>query len=378
MLEFHMNIYTNFKINRDGEKKVYKEIAEKIRKNIIRGYLKVGDRLPSEIELSKSFGVSRQTLRRAIDDLIKDGFIERKHGSGTYVTSPKIQIKNKKLLIGLLVYKAHDNIPSPQISYFTSFLKKEDCLLTIYQVSDYGQLEDTCEEIVKDKSVSGIISLSIFSEGDRDLIEYLQKNKIYVLSLGRRIDTARIDWIIVDSAYGAYKMTEYLIKKGHKKINLLVNEPVSCGIWDRIVGFKLALINYGIEFDEKFIIDCKTNFFEDSKEKAYKKIKEILKNGNDLPTAIFSVSDAGAIGTIIALKEEGYKIPDDISVCGFDDTPLAEHFNLTTVKTPYYQMTKKAVEIMIENLRKQIIIPKEPKKEIFEPRIVIRTSVKEI
>jgi DNA-binding LacI/PurR family transcriptional regulator len=373
-----MDIYTNLRIKKDGEKKVYKEIAEKIRRNIIRGYLKRGDRLPSEIELSKNFGVSRQTLRRAIDELVEEGFIERKHGSGTYITSPKLEKNDKKLLIGILVYKTHDNIPSPQISYFTSFLKKKNCLLTIYQVADYGQLEDACEEIVEDKSVSGIISLSIFSEGDRDLIEYLQKNKIYVLSLGRRIDTAKIDWIIVDSSYGSYKMTEYLIKNGHRKINLLVNEPVSCVIWDRIVGFKLALLNYGIEFDEKFIIDCKTNFFEDSKEKAYKKIKEILKKGNDLPTAIFSVSDAGAIGAIKALKEEGYKIPEDISICGFDDIPLAEDFNLTTVKTPYYQMTKKAVEIIMENIRKQIIIPEEPKKEIFKPEIVIRGSVKEI
>jgi DNA-binding GntR family transcriptional regulator len=55
--------------------------------------LKRGDRLPSEIELSKNFGVSRQTLRRAIDELIEEGFIERKLGSGAYITSPKLEKK---------------------------------------------------------------------------------------------------------------------------------------------------------------------------------------------------------------------------------------------------------------------------------------------
>ncbi|MEM2117382.1 MAG: substrate-binding domain-containing protein, partial [Thermoplasmata archaeon] len=217
---------------------------------------------------------------------------------------------------------------------------------------------------------------SIFSEGDNDLIEYLQKHNIVVVSIGRRIDTTNIDWVICDSAYGAYLMTDYLIKMGHKKIMLLINEPHTCVIWDRIIGYKLAHLNSSIEIDESLIIDCNTKFFENSREKAYLKTKEIIEKGEKLPDAIFCVSDAGAIGVINALREKGYKIPEDVSVCGFDDVPTAEIFDLTTIRNPYEEMSKKGIEIILKNIKTKITIPENPEKIILKPEIIIRNSVK--
>ncbi|MCM8767832.1 MAG: GntR family transcriptional regulator [Candidatus Omnitrophica bacterium] len=362
-----------FDIKKD--KILYKEIAKALKEKILNGKFKVGEKIPSEKQLSKILNVSRHTVREGIEELVKEGYLVKKQGSGTYVKFPESEIE--KCVIGVFVYKADNQTDSPYLKYITTYLSRKNTLLTIYQISDYPELQSLCKKIVNEKFVKGIISLSIFSEGDRDLIEFLQSHQITVVNIGRRIDTANLDWVICDSAYGSFLITKYLIELGHKKIMFLINEPHTCVIWDRLIGYKFAHQYFGIEIDEDLIIDCNTKFFENSKEKAYLKIKEIIKRRKALPDAIFCVSDAGAIGVIKGLEEIGYKVPDDISVCGFDDISSAELFNLTTIRNPYEEMSKKAVEIILNNIEKKIFIPENPLKIILKPEIIIRNSVKE-
>ncbi|MCM8802713.1 MAG: GntR family transcriptional regulator, partial [Candidatus Omnitrophica bacterium] len=219
---------------------LYKEIAKVLKENILSRKLKVGEKIPSENQLSKILNVSRHTVRLGIEELVREGYLVKKQGQGTFVKLPELELEIEKCLIGVFVYKADEQTDSPYLKYLTTFLSREDILLTIYQISDYPELEGLCRKIINDKFVKGIISLSIFSEGDKDLIEFLQRHQIIVINIGRRIDTTNVDWVICDSAYGSFLMTKYLIETGHKKIMFLINEPHTCVIWDRLIGYKLA------------------------------------------------------------------------------------------------------------------------------------------
>ncbi|MCD6408438.1 GntR family transcriptional regulator [bacterium] len=366
-------------IKRDSSIPLYKQIYLMFKKKIEKGLLLPGEKIPSELELNKALKVSRYTIRAALNQLVQEGYLKRKDGKGTFVSKPVIKKKKETVLIGVVVYKADNVMESPLLRYLTSVFSKKDVLLTIYQVADHGQLENTCDRILKNGKVDGVIASSVFSEEDVNLIKQLQNSGIPVVILGRRIDNVKVDWIIVDGTFGAYHLTKYLIESGHEKIVLLVNEPPSSVVWDRIAGYKSAFYHFGKEVSEELIVDCGTSHFENSEEMAYRKMKEILKWGKEKkPTAIFAISDAGAIGVIKSLTEDGYKVPDDFSVVGFDNIPLSRHFSLTTVETPFKEMAEIASGIIMERIRKNKIIPETPYKKIVKPKVIIRNSVKKL
>lgn len=366
-------------IKKDSGIPLYKQIYTTFKKKIESGVIHPGEKIPSELELNKKLKVSRYTIRMALNQLVQEGYLKREGGKGTFVSKPEGNIKRKSLLIGCLLYKADNEMESPIVRHLTSIFSKENALLTIYQIADHGQLENTCYRIIKDGKVDGLIVSSVFSEEDVNLIKNLQNAQIPVVIIGRRIENTKVDWVIVDGIFGSFHLTKYLIECGHEKIILLVNEPPTSVVWDRIAGYKSAFYHFGKEVPEDFIIDCRTTHFENSEIVAYKKIKEILNwSKGKLPTAIFAISDVGAIGVIKALTEEGYKIPDDFSVVGFDNIPVSTHFSLTTVETPFKEMTEIASEILMERIRKNQVIPETPYKKIVKPEVIIRNSVKNL
>lgn len=241
--------------------------------------------------------------------------------------------------------------------------------LVLYGVNDPStQVEHYIQKSTHRGKVDGVLFFSMkFPEY---YVRYFTQRGIPIVL----VDTyhPKFDSIIVDNFRGAYLATKHLIELGHERIGMITARLESVPAKQRFDGFKQALLDHGKKFYDEFFVeteDVRHDGF--NREAGYQACKEILNRKVGLPTAIFVSSDIQAIGVIEALNEKGIKVPDDISVIGFDDIELAKDFGLTTVRQPMYEMGAVAVEKLFERINDKKIGPRHIK---FVPELVIRKT----
>lgn len=160
--------------------------------------------------------------------------------------------------------------------------------------------------------------------------------------------TMSFNGVLINNADSARAATEYLIGKGHQRIGYLRGEFRIKAFRSRAVGYSRALTNHGLPVDKQYTFTLDT-----SMEGACRSMTEILKKRPHLPTAFFADNDMIALGAIKALQECGYRIPEDISVIGFDDLPFCEISSprLTTIRVSKQEMGEVAVRRMHEMIQ---------------------------
>lgn len=226
--------------------------------------------------------------------------------------------------------------------------------------------EEAAVQVLLEKRVDGLL-ITPAQKKNEDILKLKEKRIPFVL-VGRHFDDLQTNYITTDDVTGSFLATEHLIKEGHRKI-LYINGPLHISsAWERLAGYKRALLEYGIEYDQKLVKGNTTEM-----EEAYKLTKEVLSQGLNF-TAIFVYGDVLALGAMHALHEAKLGIPDDIAVVGYDDIKFARvsHPPLTTVRIPRYQLGKKAINLLLEE-----IIKKSSRKfhrVVIKPELVIRKS----
>ncbi len=153
-----------------------------------------------------------------------------------------------------------------------------------------------------------------------------------------------------DNFGGAYKATKYLINLNHTKIAHITGESVKFSTIERVNGYRKALLDANIPIINSLIV--KGNFIEDGGYRATKRL--LLK---DKPTAIFLSNDKMAIGSLKAIKEAGLKVPDDISIIGFDDIEMARYLNppLTTIRMALMEMASMVINALVMSIKNDLI-----------------------
>lgn len=156
-----------------------------------------------------------------------------------------------------------------------------------------------------------------------------------------------ISAVIPTNKQGAYDATNYLIELGHRRIGFITGPmEMGCSI-DRLRGYKAALADHGISFDQNLSIGG--NFREDDGYEAARQLLNLVPR----PTAIIASNDFSAMGAYNAIRDASLLVPDDISLIGFDDIPMASYTNppLTTVQLPIRQMGQEAVRLLLEQIK---------------------------
>ena len=178
---------------------------------------------------------------------------------------------------------------------------------------------------------------------------------------------AKVSHVSIDNFAAAKDAVEYLIKCGCSRIGHISCKNRFVSTIQRKNGYRKALEEAGISFDPEL-----TAYGDYGFNSGYKAAKKLLSL-NNRPEAIFAISDIMAIGAIKAIRENGLRIPSDISVMGFDDISFALMYDppLSTVSQPKYELGKTAVELLMRQLDKQ---NKEPEDIILPYKLVIRGS----
>lgn len=227
------------------------------------------------------------------------------------------------------------------------------------------------EKIYIDSLRSRLVDGLIFSTArpDHDHIKALYEQGFPLIMLIRNLEEP-IDAVVLDNFDGAYQATKYLLEQGLTSVALINGSMEVILYRQRYEGYAKAMEEAGLPLRPELIIH---NIY--GWEDAYQATVAMLTEGQR-PAAIFATNDPKAIGVLRAVKDFGLRVPEDISVVGFDNCDMAPFLDppLTSVAQPFYDMGVKACERLIKLIEAKRR-PK-PKIDIFPAKLVIRKSVK--
>lgn len=167
---------------------------------------------------------------------------------------------------------------------------------------------------------------------------------------------------------GAYKATRYLSQLGHTQIAFITGALAIRSAVDRLDGYRAALADSDIPVRDELVIEG-----DYQQQTGYEATKRLLQRASPPPTAIFASNDLSALGAMDAARECGLRIPDDVSIIGFDDIPQASlsYPKLTTVHQPLEQMGQVAVKLLLERIADQ---NRPPQRITLATQLIIRDS----
>ncbi len=217
------------------------------------------------------------------------------------------------------------------------------------------------------KRVDGLIIIPSSSESSH--IDNLVKNNQPVVIIDRQVPNSMADSILLNNFQAVFDSTEYLINSNHRCIAYIDRGIKLPHSKDRLLGYTKALKKYGIKSGNSFIVSGGFTFKDG--EIAMKKIM----NFSPMPTAVIAFNDIMAIGALRAIKDFGLSVPENISLVGFDDIPMALYTipRLTTVHFPVKKIAEYAFDLLMERINNKMI-NFEKKEIILNLRMVIRES----
>ncbi|GAB6189365.1 LacI family DNA-binding transcriptional regulator [Marinitoga arctica] len=320
-------------------------------------------------DVAKEAGVSISTVSRVINNsaYVKDELrikVEKAIKKLNYKPSTIAQSlrKGKTKTIGFVIPDITNPFFPNIVKGVEDYLKKEGYTLLLSNSDQDLEMETKIINTFISKHIDGIIftGTGLYNPTLEKLIE----KGVKIVFLDRILEGINASYVICDNQIGIYKLLEYLYDRGNKSFYFVNGD-------ENTFSAKIRYETYIKFMKEKNIKDYYHIYTRFSYEAGYKFGKEI----KELPDVIIGGNDLIAYGIIDSLQEKGVKIPEDVSVTGFDDILFSKHYkpSLTTVRQPIYEMGYKAAELMlkiIEGKQKQI------KGIILKPQLIIRNSTK--
>jgi DNA-binding LacI/PurR family transcriptional regulator len=269
--------------------------------------------------------------------------------------------KKRTYTVGLIIEEIGDAYGSLVISGIEAYLREHNYLfLTVIHRHDASMLREY-SQLLLERGVEGFITV------DTSLQEALPLPTVSVA--GHRI-LPGVTNVVLDQERGARVALEYLLALGHRKIAFMKGQPFSSDSADRWKGVCRVAEELGLEMDPDLIVNLEVD--DPSPQVGYPYAKQLLARKKPF-TALFAYNDISAIGAIRAIQEEALRVPQDVSVVGFDDIQWAAFHtpSLTTVRQPLGKMGQIAAETLIRMIEN----PGEHSSEIaIEPTLVVRES----
>jgi len=244
-------------------------------------------------------------------------------------------------------------------------LAQSDFDLVLFNVETVGRRDACFRSVARRERIDGLLVMSL-SPWDHEAERWLEAQVPTVLIDARQ---PALNRIVIDDVEGGRKATEHLLELGHRRVGFIsdyLEDPFGfASSRDRFEGYYMALEAADVPFRPEYHRQG-----IHGREQAKKLALELLTMP-ERPTAIFAASDTQAIGVLAAARELGFRVPQDLSVIGYDDIELAEYLRLTTIHQPSYEMGVEGVRLLLEAIDDP---SNDPQELLFSTNLVVRAT----
>jgi DNA-binding LacI/PurR family transcriptional regulator len=328
---------------------MYTTLAQQLRRAIEEREFLPGQLIGSEKELARRQGISRVTVRKASELLVNEGLIERRPGKGLYVRlNHHVTTQLVQVVVGDLRWE-----PCLQVASGVKMAAKAAGMQM--QLYDAQGDEETDLEMIRqlpETSARGAVIVSFHSKLLNGELYALQAKGFPFVLVQQRLRDIEVPSVMVDNASGGYEVGRTLVEAGHRRIGF-IGDLFADTVSERLAGLRDAMGDAGLPFDRSLVSDLleEQNRLGDWSPRVEQCVNDVMGRANP-PTALFCSCDAVARSAYRALANLGLKVPDDVSIAGFDNDPLAEWLapGLTTVRQPFREMGHAAIELLCRRI----------------------------
>lgn len=343
----------------------YAELKEKILRPIQNGKIRAGEKLPGVRELMARHGVSLATLQNALGQLVREGVLDLRHGSGIYVRELK---RPTALPIGLILPSAEN----PFLNRFVQLLlqdKRSSEVNVVTKISSYDPLQErrAANELLE-VGARGIFILPEPTSANRRFFEKISVNTAPVVSVIRRFVDSEITHVVPDNRSAGRLAARHLLSRGARNL-LYIGNKILRPVDERVEGFLEAAEAGGAPMSRRRIVfHSSDNSLEGgmkSFEYAFTRIKSI--------DGVMAYHDLYAAGVYRYCAAHGIRVPEDLRLIGCDNLDFSAYLTpaLTTVDSNLPELASLSLALLLEKIS-------DPKKavesRVLRPELVVRAT----
>ena len=261
---------------------------------------------------------------------------------------PNIQARNllkkRSNMIGVVVPEFITFFFPEIIIGIQEIVNKLGYQVLICQSNESSSLESRNVEMLEESMVEGLIVSVAKNSRNIDLYQRLINERMPIVFVNRVISELNASQVVIDDRKWAFKVTEHLIKCGYRRIAHLAGNNHLSVTKDRMQGYLNALTAYDIPVNENLIM-----YVGVQQERAETGI-DYLMSLKEKPDAIFAINDPIAVGCMLELKKRGIRVPEDIAVAGFSESPIGRIMELTSVYQPTFDIGRRAAGLLLKKI----------------------------
>lgn len=356
-------------LNREADAPaLYLQLVQFFRDKIASGDWSANAQIPTELDLTSTYDVSRNTIRQALNVLVQDGLLERTQGRGTFVRVPSLtpavaaqRATVRERRVGVVLSHAGDQLNMEILIGVEQACRSRGYELSFSYSNDNGELQQRDVSRLRAGGVCGFVLFPLSDEEESQAIAQLHADGLPLVLVDRYLPTLETDYVGVDNLNGGYRATEHLLILGHRRIGFAhqrIGGLTTSSVRERWQGYRQALQDYGQPYDEALLFNT---------------ADKSAITGSRRPTAVFAVNDVSAMDILKAAQTLGLRVPEDLAVVGFDDLTLAAMTQppLTTVAQPRTEVGVRAGHLLIDRIEGSAA---SPRRIVLPTHLVVRES----
>lgn len=354
----------------------YMALRNHLRQQILTGKIPHDRQIPPEPELCRNYEISRNTVQRAINDLVMEGLLRRHQGKGTFVHFTRTA--DQKNLIGMMFQQNYSGgVSSTDMTFKGAQEYAEEQGFRLFMAGTMDnpvRARESLARINEAKAIGTMLYPITGPESDNDnqnLVQALQAANQQVVivdsEIGGEIQN-KVSCVTCQNFEGSLRLTQHLISLGYKRIAYL-RGPHTYSVDQRHAGFVTAMEDAHLPVRPGYDLLVASRKIE---EQGLQEV-DVFYSMKEPPEAIICLHDFIALNVLHRCEHYGWRVPDDVAVVGFGDIYQARlaHPPLTTVALEFEKMGRRAMEVLIGHIQGKVT---EPVIERLPCELVIRQS----
>lgn len=366
----------------------YMLLADKIERKLIRqisvnkqeGQLK----LPDENMLADEFGVSRKTLRVAMNRLKGQNLLQSIKGKGTFIVESSLDHAGvSTTMVGMIAPNFKHPMETALVEGVREYLSDCGFDLILWSSEANPSIEAKYLKRAQQIGIAGLIWWPHLPTANHEFVRKMVEDGFPMVMVDRQYPGLDSPAVEPDHYNGMKEAVSYLISLGHKKIGFITGSLEQRDIVEAIKLREKAYFNamqeFGLDIDDRWIAALDPDLVRSADVNssvmemlAYEPVHKLLALGDNRPTAVVLLFDELAPGALKAIKNERLKVPEDISLVGFNDSPVARLLEvpLTTVRYPTHEVGRLAGELLEKLIKGEDV----EQKNLTDTELIVRSS----